>query len=442
MSQRININQELIFIILQYFLKMISDYSKDWINIIKFRLEKILKDNIISFWYPNVIDYEFGGYNLSYDIENKSISNGPKMIVSQARMLWFFSKIYKVKFKNKRFLRAADHGFTFLKEVMWDKKYGGFFWELDPTTKILKPKKHLYGQAFALIALLEYSKVCINDEPLKLAKKLFIILEKNAHDIDNNGYLEYFNQDWSIPPKDEIGYLGFNHDAKLLNTHIHILEALNYYYRATEDTLAKERLIEMMFILSNTIIDKKSGTCIENFTLDWIPLKIKENERRVYFGHNIKISSVIYTSCKTLNLSNKIFLDFLTHLFSPLIRYGFDSKRGGFYDSGKVFQSADHLNKIWWVQAEGLISLLIMYEITNDEKYLEYFIRTLNWIENYQIDWDNGEWFNEITPKGNPIGPKVNIWKAGYHTTKAILEVLNLKLFHEKDKAMHYIKNK
>ncbi|MBY8981297.1 MAG: hypothetical protein KGD72_12980, partial [Candidatus Lokiarchaeota archaeon] len=118
MSQRININQELIFIILQYFLKMISDYSKDWINIIKFRLEKILKDNIISFWYPNVIDYEFGGYNLSYDIENKSISNGPKMIVSQARMLWFFSKIYKVKFKNKRFLRAADHGFTFLKEVM------------------------------------------------------------------------------------------------------------------------------------------------------------------------------------------------------------------------------------------------------------------------------------------------------------------------------------
>ena len=41
---------------------------------------------------------------------------------------------------------------AFLKEKMWDAKNGGFYWEVDATgNQKLKPRKHLYGQAFGLV---------------------------------------------------------------------------------------------------------------------------------------------------------------------------------------------------------------------------------------------------------------------------------------------------
>jgi mannose/cellobiose epimerase-like protein (N-acyl-D-glucosamine 2-epimerase family) len=76
-------------------------------------------------------------------------------------------------------------------------------------------------------------------------------------------------------------------------------------------------------------------------------------------------------------------LDLYRSFFSYALRYGYDRRRGGFYDSGKYNKFADRRIKIWWVQAESLLAALRMYEFTKEDIYLQCFCQTLDWIVKY-----------------------------------------------------------
>ena len=106
------------------------------------------------------------------------------------------------------------------------------------------------------------------------------------------------------------------------------------------------------------------------------------------------------------------------------MRHAFDDELGGFYSSGPVDERADDLNKTWWVQAEALVSALTMFRLTRKLKFWECFLKTLSWIENYQADWEGGEWHHFISPDGNPHGPKKEPWKGAYHTGGAMMKCI------------------
>ncbi|MHC4121152.1 MAG: AGE family epimerase/isomerase, partial [Planctomycetota bacterium] len=119
--------------------------------------EMILKENIASFWYSKSLDGTNGGYTINFGPDGELKGPATKMIVSQARTVWLFSRLARAGYGGDDYIEAADLGYRFLKEKMWDGKNGGFYWEVDATgDKKLKPRKHLYGQAFALYAMSEF----------------------------------------------------------------------------------------------------------------------------------------------------------------------------------------------------------------------------------------------------------------------------------------------
>jgi mannobiose 2-epimerase len=190
------------------------------------RLETNLTQNIVPFWFPNTIDRTNGGYILNHDLEGRPKGPGTKMIVTQARMVWFYSRLARAGYGGREYLDAAASGYRFLKEKMWDPRYGGFYWQVDVTgEQKLWRKKHLYGQSFALYALSEYYLATGDKEALDLATRLFNLLEEKAHDKTYGGYLESFNEDWTPAPPDEMSYMGRS-DFKLMNTHLHLLESM------------------------------------------------------------------------------------------------------------------------------------------------------------------------------------------------------------------------
>ena len=75
--------------------------------------------------------------------------------------------------------------------------------------------------------------------------------------------------------------------TKLMNTHLHLMEAMTSYYRLTRDPLARERLIELIQIQSNAVWRKRHGACTDGYQLDWTPLTGRWYDL-VYFGHNIE----------------------------------------------------------------------------------------------------------------------------------------------------------
>jgi mannobiose 2-epimerase len=103
-----------------------------------------------------------------------------------------------------------------------------------------------------------------------------------------------------------------------------------------------------------------------------------------------------------------------------------DRANGGFYDSGPFNAPADKREKVWWVQAEAVVSALRMYRMTQDAKYLAVFERTFDFIDKQLVDWETGEWHWAIDPQGQPQGDKANAWKAGYHNGRAMIECIRL----------------
>jgi mannobiose 2-epimerase len=348
------------------------------------------------------------------------------MVVTQARTLWLFSRLARTGHDRENYLAAAELGYQFLRGKMWDKENGGFYWEVDVTgNNVLKPKKHLYGQAFALYAISEYYLASKKQEVLDFAVQFFRLLDVKAHDSKYAGYIEFFNQDWTEPAKDEPSYMGTNSSFKLMNTHLHLLEALTTFYRASKLPVARERLIELINIQSNAVVRKDVGACTDKYDRDWRP-RLEPQFARVSYGHDLENIWLLMDACDAAGISSYPLLDLYRTLFDYSLKFGYDDKAGGFYDSGAFNQPADNRTKVWWVQAEALVSALYMYRMTNDARYLSVFEKTFDFVEKNVVDWQNGEWHAEITPNGERRGDKANQWKAGYHTGRAMIECLEI----------------
>jgi mannobiose 2-epimerase len=78
----------------------------------------------------------------------------------------------------------------------------------------------------------------------------------------------------------------------------------------------------------------------------------------------------------------------------------------------------------WWVMAEAMVGFYNAYQMSNKVHYLEKSENSWEFIKEYLIDHENGEWYGGVTPdhkitsqtKGSP-------WKAPYHNLRACMEI-------------------
>ena len=233
------------------------------------RLEKVMQENIASFWYTKSLDRTNGGYTINFGPKGEPKGPGTKMIVTQARTMWLFARLARAGYGGDEYVEAAELGYRFLKEKMWDAENGGFYWEVDAAgNEKLNPRKHLYGQSFALYAISEYYLATGRQDVLDFATRFFNLLEEKSHDKTYGGYIEFFAEDWTPVPAGENSYMGAPAGMKLMNTHLHLLEAMTTFYRASKLPLARERLLELINIESNAVVRKEIGACTDKYDRD------------------------------------------------------------------------------------------------------------------------------------------------------------------------------
>lgn len=401
-------------------------------------MNEVLRDSILRFWLEKSIDREYGGYYMHFDQAGARKSENTKMIVTQARTVWLFSRASRNDYEGERMpsrdelLRAAQHGFRFLRDRMWDAANGGFYWMADPPSgKVPMPGKHLYGQAFALYALAEYHRASRDAEPLALADRLVELLERHARDARYGGYEEYFEPDWSKPAPDAQGYMG-PANRKLMNTHLHLLEAFTTYLEAREAPLARRALEELTQIQSSAVVRKRLGACTDKHQRDWTPITGGE-DGRVSYGHDIENVWLLADANRALGRSSYPLLDLFSNLWDYALAHGYDAKSGGLYYSGPPNEPASNLELSWWVQSEVLVSTLAMFEMTGDARYLGLFEKSWNLVKTKLVDRQSGEWHARVPGPGSPGGDKATDWKAGYHNGRAMMECMKrLKLLEQR----------
>jgi mannobiose 2-epimerase len=389
-------------------------------------IRKNLEQAVVGFWYPRSIDREHGGYILAFDETGARTGTPNKMIVSQARMVWMFARLARSGYRPAEMKEAAAQGFRFLADRMWDAEHGGFFWEVDPAgTRVTDDGKYTYGESFGLYALAEYYRATGDEKALALATRLYDLLVRYARDPQYGGYYEFFTRDWKAPPADARSHIGGPAGAKLMNTHLHLLESVAEYYRASASTDARERLHELVTIQTNAVVRKELTACTDQYRRVWTPI-LDEGAARVSYGHDLENIWLSADAVATLGESNAPLLDLYKRLFAYSDAHGIDKGPGGVYSSGAFSSPADQRNKIWWVQAEALVSALTMFRLTKDPDYARMFERTWHWVDTQQTDWTNGEWFQEVRPDGTHTPVKADQWKEGYHNARALIMCLEI----------------
>lgn len=388
--------------------------------------EQTLNENILGFWYPRAIDQVNGGYKMNFGPTGEDLGAGPKTLVTQARTVWFFARAARAGYGDrKQLLAAADHGYRFLTQKMWNPRHGGFAWETDAAGTPTRPKIHMYGQSFALYALSEYALASGRKDVLAFAIKVFDQWEKTAHDKIHGGYLEFFNEDWSPAAPNERSYMSGDSTVKLMNTHLHLMEALTTFYRASKLPLARERLLELMAIESNAVVRKGVTVCTDQYQRDWTPILTGAGGRASY-GHDLENIWLLVDAADAAGVPVGPYLDLFRENFAYSMKYGWDDVHGGFWYSGWISQPADNRTKSWWVQSEVLVSALTMYRLTGDPLYWDVFEKTWAFVRQHQIDHKNGEWWEIVDENLRTRGNKGYGWKAGYHNGRAMIEGISL----------------
>lgn len=413
-------------------------------------MDKSIKTELLNKWYPQSVDSVYGGFLSTYTYDFKPTGPQDKFIVTQARHTWTTAKAAKAFPDKSYYIKCSKHGFQFLKDVMWDKTYGGFYNLVDRQGNVktnTKASKEAYGNAFAIYALAAYYNASRDTAALNLARKSFLWLEEHSHDPVHKGYFQHLQRDGtpvirdkSAPSNSDIGY-------KDQNSSIHLLEAFTELYSVWPDALVRERLQEMLYLIRDKITTKK-GYLTLFFKPDWTPVSFADSSEtsilkhknldHVSFGHDVETAYLMLEASHTLGLKNDTKTKMAgKRMVDHALRSGWDSNVGGFYDEGYYFKDKQNISiilesKNWWAQAEGMNTLLLMADLyPNDPmNYYEKFKLLWKYIQTYLIDHVYGDWYEGGLDKEpqRKTGLKGHIWKGTYHHYRSLSNcVIRLK---------------
>src|SRR5437763_952220 len=94
--------------------------------------EALLRGDVLGVWFPRAVDREHGGFRADFTRAWEPAPSEGKFSVFQGRMTWVAAQVVMRRPDLKeQFLPFVRRGVDYLSDVMWDKRYGGFFWGLD-----------------------------------------------------------------------------------------------------------------------------------------------------------------------------------------------------------------------------------------------------------------------------------------------------------------------
>jgi len=406
-------------------------------------IERSIQTELLNKWYPQCIDSMYGGFITTFTFDFKPSGAQDKFIVTQSRHTWSTAKAAELYPTVPYYLQGSQHGFQFLRDVMWDETYGGFYSLVDRKGAVKSDRKEAYGNSFGIFALSAYYHASKDTAALNLVKKAFLWMEKHSHDPKYKGYFQHLNRDGSpikrdaaVPSTSDLGY-------KDQNSSIHLLEALTELYGIWPDKQVKERLQEMLYLIRDKITTQK-GYLTLFFKPDWTPVSFKDSSREsilqhrtldhVSFGHDVETAFLMLEASHALGLKNDSkTMTVAKRMVDHALRNGWDKQVGGFYDEGYYFKGSDTISiirdsKNWWAQAEGLNTLLLMADhFPNDQMhYFDKFKQLWKYAQTYLIDHQYGDWYEGGLDKEpeKKTALKGHIWKGNYHQFRAMMNCM------------------
>lgn len=384
------------------------------------RCRELLRRTVFDFYHPGCLDAVNGGYLEDWK-DGRFQLRGEKFLTLQARQLWFFSTLATENIERAKCLEAAWLGYLLLERNFRDARQGGYISKITDGGTPKDTRKHAYHNSFALYGLVAYYEATKEKSALRRAQELFRTLDDRAHDARNGGYGEFFYADWKpVTNPNESPYVGAI-GTKTYNTHLHLLESLTALYRVAPEPRLRERLAELVRI-NTAVVQHAAYRCnVDGWHPDWRIIDEPRNLRASY-GHDVECLWLTLDATRRLGYPDALYRSWAQSLADYSLQYGFDNEHGGFFYTGVLGAPADDTRKEWWVQAEALVGMLEMYQLTGQPRYYEAFAKTLDFIERRQVASGGGWWATRNADgSAGASDTRSSMWQGAYHNGRALL---------------------
>lgn len=376
------------------------------------RYKRELLENCLPFWLEHSQDKEYGGY-FSCLNRDGSVYDTDKFIWLQGREVWMFAMLYNNVEKNRQWLDCAIQGAEFLKKYGHDENWD-FYFSVNREGRPLVQPYNIFSNTFACMAFAQLAKATVNDEYAQIARRIFgRILERRSN--PKGQWCKAYPG--TRPMKD------FALPMIICNMALEIEDIL-------EDKSVLEQTIDTcLHEVFDVFYQPELGCMLENVSsVDGAPVDCFEG-REINPGHDLE--ALWFMMNLGVRRGDKALIEKCVEIALRVIERGWDKEFGGIYyfldAKGVPQQKLEWDQKLWWVHIESAIAMLKGYQLTGNEKCLEWFMKLDAYLWDNFKDKEYPEWFGYLNRRGEVLLPlKGGKWKGCFHVPRGLYQIWQL----------------
>ena len=380
----------------------------------KYRQE--LLDSCIQFWLNNSVDKEHGGIYNSLTREGEVFATD-KSVWLQARCAWLFARLCNQYGAQDSWRNLSRSCLDFLDAHAIDPSDKRMYFLLTEDGRALRKRRYYFSETFYIIALAEYAKAFGETAYLRKAREYYDFVLGMYRDPSSDPY--------KITPKmvpDVRNSRSFANTMIMLNVS-HVMadcdEEKRSRYLEIGDALARDI---MQYFMKDDL-----HALLETTGINGEFLRDVTGGRIMNPGHALE--GAWFLANQGEKTGNATLIEKAAQIFSWGVERGWDEDHGGLYAFvdvlGRPPEALEHNMKLWWPMCELLICAMLLYRLTGDEEYFEWFERADRYCDQYLRDPEYGEWYGYLTYDNARAmdGLKGCLFKGPFHVPRALLMV-------------------
>ena len=368
----------------------------------------------IPFWLEFGPDTEYGGICTCLDREGK-LTSGDKGGWQQGRAAWTFSRLCNQYGPKEEWLSLAESCLDFARSHFIDPTDGRMYFITTKEGVPVRKRRYTATENFYVAGNAECYRVTGKDAYLGEARRVFDFL---------TGLYDGAEDPFKCTPKYTSARQFKSFGGPMIGLDVCDVMLLADPDRA--DTY-RSRIRKYVDDIFKYFYKEDMGCVLEYTGLDGQFLSDWTLGREINPGHGLE--GVWFLARASETLGDPDVLSKAERIYDFCLDRGWDDEYGGilmFVDAlGFPPEKYEHDMKFWWVINEAICASLMLYKMTNRDKYWKDFERFSDYYFNFFSDRAFGDCYGYLRRDGKPTEPiaKGNIYKGPFHAPRMMMLV-------------------
>lgn len=371
-------------------------------------------DRCVNFWLKNGMDPVNGGVYTCLDREGKIFSTD-KSVWMQGRCAWTFAYLCHLYGVREEWLAASKSCLDFMEAHCINREAGNrMYFTVTGEGNPLRQRRYCFSEGFYAIANAEYYGVTGETVCLGRARAAYDLIWEL-----NNGLIK---DPTGLGPKT----IPETRSGRALANPMIYLNITSVLRRVDpeQEALYTQRAAQCVDEIFRYHFKPEMKCTLESVGPNGEFRGDVTEGRVVNPGHDIECSWFLMEDAN--RRGDRELHKKAQQVFDQAIEAGWDHEYGGllyFIDClGRPPEAYEHDMKLWWPHDEILIASLMLYRDTGEEKYLDWFEKTLDYCKSHFSDPEFGEWYGYLRRDGKPTEPpcKGSTFKGPFHLPRML----------------------